>query len=113
VFSGDKSGDVQDLFGKIKAITGIDLVNHAVLAKHAIDTVGDISQRSLLDQAIEGGIHANTGSIIPTIINLGKGLVQKTVANPETIGRNIVTNKKSIFPSLIQKGAIELGSRGF
>lgn len=111
VFSGDKSGEVNDLFGKIKQETGVDLVNHAVLAKYAIDNFGDSSQKSLLQQAIEGGVEAHTGGVIPAILKMGGAAAQKTFANPETIGRNIVRGKSAgILPSLLTKGAIRAGS---
>jgi hypothetical protein len=105
IFSGDKSGDVQDLFGKIKNETGIDLVNHAVLAKHAIETVGDATQKSILDQMIEGGIEAHTGGIGSGLLNLGKGAARKTFANPETLGREYVTGKAGLLKNAIGKGA--------
>ena len=115
VFSGDKSGDVQNLFGKIKNETGIDLVNHAVLAKHAIETVGDATQKSILDQMIEGGIEAHTGGIGAGLFNLGKGIARKTIANPETLGREAVTGTSGILKSSARnygtKAAIQL-SRG-
>jgi hypothetical protein len=111
VFSGDKSGDVNDLFQKIKDETGIDLVNHAVLAKHAIDSFGDSSQKSLLQQAIEGGVEAHTGGVIPAILKAGGNAARKTFANPETIGRNIVKGKSSgILPSLLIKGGARVGA---
>lgn len=111
VFSGDKSGDVQDLFGKIKAVTGIDLVNHAVMAKHAIDVAGDESQKTLLSQAIEGGIAAHTGGIISGALNLGKGLLRHTIANPEAAGRRAIAGKSSSLTNgLLTKAALE-GSR--
>lgn len=113
VFSGDKSGDIQDLFGKIKQITGIDLVNHAVLAKHAVESFGDSSQRSLLDQAIEGGMSRGGGTdIISRALGLGKTIAKKSISNPEKIGRRLVENKsRSGLKSVLTKGAIELGAR--
>ncbi len=109
VFSGDKSGDVQDLFGKIKATTGIDLINHAVLAKHAIDTAGTQAQKTLLQQAIEGGISAHTAGIIPTLFNMGRGAIRSTIANPIAIGRQAITGVSNMLPSLLQQGGIRGG----
>lgn len=113
VFSGDKSGDIQDLFDKIKQVTGIDLTKHAVLAKHAIDSVGSSADKTLLEKAIEGGVEAHTGGTISAAIGLAKGAARSTFANPETIGRDLVNSKpsKTLTKGLITKGAIELGSR--
>lgn len=114
VFSGDKSGDVQNLFGKIKDETGIDLVNHAVLAKHAIDVAGDESQKSLLQQAIEGGTAITKGPLA-ALLHAGKVVGQKVVGNPETIGRNAVKGTEGLTSQFIKKGATKsaiVGSRG-
>lgn len=114
IFSGDKSGDVQDLFNKIKGETGIDLVNHAVLAKHAIDVAGDSSQKSLLQQMIEGGSSIAKGPIA-ALLHVGQNVAKKTIANPETIGRQVVTGKAGLLKSAVNrlgtKAVIE-GSRG-
>ncbi len=113
VFSGDKSGDVQGLFGKIKNETGIDLINHSVLARHAIESVGDSSQKSLLHQVLEGAQPGAT-TIPQMMINAAKFGAQKTFANPITRGANIVSGKQGPFsrwiPSLATKAAVE-GSR--
>jgi hypothetical protein len=112
IFSGDKSGEVQNLFDKIKAVTGIDLINQAVLARFAIDTVGDSSQESLLTQmlgkASEGG---GGGGIWRTAANVGRAIARHTFANPETIGTNLVAGSTpSMIPSLLSRGAMEAGS---
>ena len=108
VFSGDKSGDVQGLFDKIKTETGIDLTKHAVLAKHAIETVGSKSDKTLLEQVISGNVPDKIGMIKGILT----GTAKKLGANPERIGRNLVKGgSKGIVKGLITKGAIEAGSR--
>jgi hypothetical protein len=108
VFSGDKSSDVQDLFGKINQETGIDLTKHAVLAKHAIETVGSKGDKTLLEQAISGNISDKVGMIKGILT----GTAKKLGANPERIGRNLVKGgSKGIVKGLITKGAIETGAR--
>lgn len=112
VFSGDKSGDVQDLFAKIKAETGIDLTKNAVLAKHAIESYGSRADKTLLQQAIEGGTALHSGGTLPFLANTVQGIAKRTFANPEKIGRNLVQgNSGGLLGNLITKGAIELGSR--
>lgn len=108
IFSGDKSGDVQDLFNKIKGETGIDLVNHAALAKHAIETVGSKTQKTLLEQAIEGGVEAHTGGLLSGGLKMATGVARNIIANPESTGRNIVAGGSSgLLKGLTTKGAIE------
>jgi hypothetical protein len=109
VFSGDQSGPVQDLFGKIKSATGIDLVNHAVLAKHAIETVGDNSQKTMLENMLQEAGPSNT--VLGKILGVGKNIAKSVLANPERIGRNAVQGTKSIIPSLLTKAGLE-ASRG-
>jgi len=111
VFSGDKSGDIQDLFGKIKNETGIDLIKHAVLAKHAIESVGSFADKTLLEQII-GEAGAGKGGIFNSVLNIGKSALKKTISNPEKIGRNLITGSKSgLIKNILNKGAIEAGSR--
>lgn len=116
VFSGDKSGDVQDLFGKIKDATGVDLIKDAVFAKHAINSVGSDAQKTLFEKIIgkEGNISGGGGSL-GMLINGGKYLAKKTLANPEGIGRELVTGKNvgligNIGKDIARKGAIKTGS---
>lgn len=111
VFSGDKSGDVQDLFGKIKDTTGIDLVKHAVLAKHAIQSVGSNADKTLLEQIMSGAAEGK-GGLTQGLVNMGMNQVKKYAANPERIGRNLVKGKSTgVLKGLLTKGAIE-ASRG-
>lgn len=106
VFSGDKSGDVQDFFAKLKAATGIDLTKHAVLAKHAIQTVGSRADKTLFEQII-GSAAEGKGGLINGVANFGKNMAQKTFANPEKIGAGLVSGKKgSVVPGLVTKGLI-------
>lgn len=112
VFSGDKSRETLDLFQKIKDATGIDLVNHAVLAKHAIDVAGDESQKSLLQQAIESGIAAHTGGIPALIGNAAQGIAQRTFANPEKIGRSLVQGKQGLLKRVLKQGGAKAAIEG-
>lgn len=108
VFSGDKSGDVQDLFGKIQKASGIDLTKHAVMAKHAIESVGSSADKTLLEKMISGAADSHTGGVLNTAVNIGKGLAKKTFANPEKIGRKLVKGKGAgVSKGLITKGAIK------
>jgi hypothetical protein len=93
VFSGDKSGEVQDLFGKIKQATGVDLVKHAVLAKHAIETVGGDADKTLLEHILKGAPGGHAG-MFEAGLNIAKGALKKTVSNPESIGRKLVSGKR-------------------
>lgn len=105
VFSGDKSGDVQDLFGKIKGETGIDLIKHAVLAKHAIETVGSKADKTLLEQAIQAGAGGDKMGFIKSVLQT---TAKKLGANPEKIGRRLISGKTpELRNSLLTKGAIE------
>ncbi len=113
VFSGDKSGEVGDFFDKLKNETGTDLIDHAVLAKHAIDTVGDDSQKTLLSQIIHSG-GATPQGIMNQIGRFGLKKAQGYVANPETVGRRMVSGThgaatKGILPYLT-KGSARAGS---
>ncbi len=111
VFSGDMGKEGKALFQKIKAETGIDLINSATLAKHAIETVGNSTEKSLLSQAIEGGVAAHTGGIVPGLLHAGQSVLQHTIANPETRGRALVkaagTTGKGLVKSLATKGGIK------
>jgi len=107
---GKNPGDAQLLFKKIKDATGVDLYKHAVLARHAIQSVGSSADQSALQQMIEGSVRGHSG-IIGAVANIAKGAARKTFANPEKIGRNIIKGGKgSIVPSLITKGAIRTGA---
>lgn len=113
LFSGDKSGDVQDFFQKVKDATGVDLVKHGVFARHAIDTVGSKADKTLLQQALEGATEGK-GGLISTALGIGRKVLQKTVANPERIGNRLLQGKSGIISKVAPyatKGAIEVGSR--
>lgn len=114
-FSGDKSGEVQDFFGKMKNATGIDLQKHAILIKHAIDSVGGENDKTLLAQyasKIEEGKTLGMSGL-----NLAKTGARKMFGfgNPEGIGRNLVKGKSNILQNLINsKGGIpaKVGAEG-
>jgi len=110
VFSGDKSGDVQDLFGKIKNATGIDLTKHAVLARHAIQSFGSEADKTLLQKALETAVVPH-GGISGLLMGLGSSVAKKTFANPTKIGRALVSGKEGgMLGNLITKGAARIGS---
>lgn len=112
LFSGDKSGDVQDLFGKLKQETGIDLSKHGVLSKYAIDAVGGKSEKSLLQKAIEEGVSNGTGGggLFQTAKNVSVAAAKKLGANQERVGLNALSGKVGpVGSGLITKGAIEAG----
>ncbi len=109
VFSGDQSAKSREVFDIIKKETGIDLTEHAVLAKHAIDAVGDPSQLSLLSQIMQNAAKEGSPTIPSLMIGAGKGLLNSTIANPERAGRNIVQGKAGL-PGLLKKGYLEAGA---
>lgn len=91
IFSGDMGAEGKALFDALKNETGIDLVNSATLAKHAVAAVGNSTEKSLLSQAIEGAATAH-GGIIPAILNAGGHVARNMFANPVSMGRNLVEN---------------------
>lgn len=113
VFSGDKSGEVQDLFNKIKQATGIDLVNDAVLAKHAIQTVGDPTQRSLLEQYLRESPNFQ-GGLWSHILSLAiKGVRKIPSATPEGAGLRLIEGATPVgqgpLAQLFTKGTRQVG----
>lgn len=74
----------RNLFSQIKDLTGIDLVNEATLAKHAMETVGDSRQKNLLSDVIGGG----KPTTFNTLLKAAKFIGQKAV-NPEKRTMNI------------------------
>ncbi len=112
IFSGDKSGEVQDFFKKVQEATGVDLVKHAVLAKNAINTVGSPADKTLLEHIISGATEGKGGGMFQTGVNMAQGLLKKTVVNSEKIGRNLIKGKdSSALKGMITKGAVQ-ASRG-
>lgn len=113
VFSGDKQGEVQDLFQKIKNITGIDLTKHAVLAAHAISVAGDKSERGLLEQAIQQAIQEGGAPSLPGIaINAGKKIALKTVANPYKITAALAGKTPGFIPRALSRSVVPAAVRG-
>jgi hypothetical protein len=82
-------GGTKKLFEQVRAITGIDLVEEATLAKLAMEIAGDARQASLLEQL--------NLLVKPSATNLimaaGKKILQK-LQNPEKKARDII-NKAS------------------
>lgn len=108
VFSGDFGSDVIKTFEKISKETGIDLVDSAVLAKFATESVGSSADKTLLQQIIGKG----QAGLYDAIKDLGVTAIQKTVANPERIGRNLVKKKGSgLLPTILKQSAATQSSR--
>lgn len=107
---GKNPGDSQALFKAIRDATGVDLYKHAVLARHAIESVGSKADKSALQQMIEGSTKGHVG-LLGAAANIAGGAAKKTFANPETIGRNLIKGKKSgLMGELVTKGAIRTGT---
>lgn len=104
---GKNPGDSQALFSAIKDATGVDLYKHAVLARHAIESVGSKADKSALQQMIEGSTKGHVG-LLGAAGNIARGMAKKTFANPETIGRNLVKGKSK---GLLEKAAVKIGAR--
>jgi len=100
VFSGDKSGDVQDFFNKLKSATGIDLVKHAVIAKHAIQSVGSDADKTLLEKMLEEAQGHGGGSATMQALGAGKNIAKKYIANPVKAGRNMIQGKQGVINAL-------------
>lgn len=113
VFTGDFGQDTQALFDKIKGTTGIDLKKEALFAKYATDLFGNTDDKSRLEQIVGNAIDAHTGGIplLSGALKAGTGAAKKTVANPVSIGRDLVKGKKGgVVGSLVTKGAARLGA---
>lgn len=112
VLAGDKSEASRKVFDIIKKETGIDLVEHAVLADHSIRTIKDPSQVSLLNKMIENVVQEGQPTAFSTGLNLGKGILRKTFSNPEKIGRNLANKKgPGIIQGLLKKNAVRGAAR--
>lgn len=102
VLAGDKSEASRKVFDIIKRETGIDLVEHAVLADHAIRTIKDPSQVSLLNKMIENVAQGGQPTMFGTGLDIGRAALRKTFANPERIGRNLTTKKAPGIKGLLR-----------
>ncbi|MDE2015929.1 MAG: hypothetical protein KGI72_05400 [Patescibacteria group bacterium] len=113
VFSGDKQGEVQDLFQKIKNLTGIDLTRHAVLAAHAIAVAGDKTEKGLLDQAIQEAIKGGGAPSLTGIgLNVGKSILRKAVANPVKMTAQLAGKAPSLYSRILNRAALPAAIRG-
>ena len=111
VFTGDKGADVQDLFSKIKAATGIDLTKSALFAKYATDAFGNTDDKTLLEKMIAGGAGGVHGGITAGLIHGAQWAAQKTIANPSRIGKKLIQGGGSgLLENLVTKGAARAGS---
>lgn len=109
VFTGDKGQDVQDLFSKIKNVTGIDLNKEALFAKYATDIFGNTDDKTLLDKMISNVADAHTGGIFSSALNMAGNAAKKTFANPQEIGKRLIQGGESLGP--LTKYAAHLASR--
>lgn len=111
VFTGDKGADVQELFNKIKATTGIDLKKSALFAKYATEAFGNQDDKTLLEKMISGtGIGGVHGGLMAGLLH-GVSSVAKRITNPERVGRNLIKGSTpGMIPGLITKGAARVGS---
>lgn len=62
VFS-PSDANTKSLFADVKTHTGVDLVNHATLAKYMMDTLGDARQKSMLEQLNLGGAKPSAATL--------------------------------------------------
>ena len=69
----------RNLFADIKRLTGIDLVNEATLAKNAMETAGDVRQKSLLGDIIGNGVPTSAKGVVSRVLEAGA----RKSANPE------------------------------
>lgn len=109
VFSGDFGEDSIRLFDRIRKETGIDLVDSAVLAKFATDSVGSTADKTLLQQIVG---KSQRGGLFETVKDLGVSAVQKSIANPERIGRNLVRKNPGKIRGLLASPAMKKGASG-
>lgn len=83
------SGTVpRKLFAQVKAITGIDLVEEATLAKFVMEHVGDARQASLLEQAIRGNMFTRAG-----IVNRGLDYLLQQLQRPLEKAERLIRNR--------------------
>ncbi len=114
IFSGDKSGDVQNLFEQIRQATGIDLVKHAALARYATEAFGNPIDKSLLQQMASGAQDLQSGGILPLLFKGAKGIAQRTFASPQNVASSLIANAgPGILSKLGVLGGIGVGSNVF
>lgn len=108
VMAGDKGGPVKDLFGKIKDMTGIDLISHAALAAHAIEAAGSQADKSELSRIINEAVSAHAGGfpLLSFGANIAGTLGKRFLTNPARIGAKLVSGKAGKLSNLLQKTAI-------
>jgi len=76
----------KNMFADVKKVTGIDLVNEAVLAKYVMDVIGDVRQKSLLDRVFGGQAQvplSSAGAIKMVASELLSRTVGKQIKSPE------------------------------
>lgn len=72
VFSPSDAG-TKEMFDEIYRLTGINLSDHATLAKFLMETVGDARQRSILESLLQQSVNKNPGWLSNV---LDKGLIK-------------------------------------
>lgn len=74
------------LFRAIHDMTGIDLAEEASLAKYAMDRIGDVRQKSLLESAITGqSLPTSKGGIFGRILKYGEDKLQDPMGKARRI----------------------------
>lgn len=111
VFSGDQSGKSREIFDLIKKETGIDLTEHAVVAKHFVDNMGDQSEKSALQKMLEENGQGGGPTIPGLLLSGGKAALNATIANPIKQGRRIVQGKPGILNSILRNNKLPYATK--
>lgn len=79
------------LFEQVKALTGVDLVDEATLAKFVMENIGDVRQASLLEQVIKGNVNpTNAKGITRALIDFAAEKTINKLNKPLEKGRRII-----------------------
>lgn len=79
------------LFEQVKALTGVDLVDEATLAKFVMENIGDVRQASLLEQVIKGNVNpTNAKGITRALIDFAAEKTINKLNKPLEKGRRMI-----------------------
>lgn len=79
------------LFEQVKALTGVDLVDEATLAKFVMENIGDVRQASLLEQVIKGSVNpTNAKGITRALIDFAAEKTINKLNKPLEKGRRMI-----------------------
>ncbi len=114
VFSPSDAG-TKALFDEVEKITGVNLVDEAVLAKFAMETAGDARQASLLQEVT----NLRPGNITKTFISKALEAVLKRLGNKEKAAQRVIEQAReraktgSFIPQPVPKadGPLTTGPR--